>query len=410
MTFWILISALALAVAVLLGLSLLRRREAGPARAEFDIAVYRDQLAAVTRDLDRGVISPEAAERTRTEISRKILDADRKRDAATAREAPRGMTIAVTALAIAVLAGGSLGLYSVLGAPGYGDLPLGTRIERAQDLRENRPSQAEAEAQVAKQAPALPAPDPQFAALVQRLRETMADRPNDPRGLELLANNEAALGNYPAAHAAQARLIDVLGDRATADDYAQLADLLVIAAGGYVSPEAEAALNETLRRAPRDGAARYYSGLMHAQTGRPDLAFRIWKQLLDESLPQAPWVPLIRAQIEDAAMRAGVDYALPAPQEAPLAGPSAGDVAAAAEMSADDRMDMIRGMVERLSSRLAEEGGAPAEWARLITALGVLGETDRATAIHAEGLQVFAADPQAVAQLNDAAKQAGIAP
>ena len=41
-------------------------------------------------------------------------------------------------------------------------------------------------------------------------------------------------------------------------------------------------------------------------------------------------------------------------------------------------------MVEGLAARLAAEGGPAPDWARLITSLGVLGETDRAKAIWAE--------------------------
>ena len=72
------------------------------------------------------------------------------------------------------------------------------------------------------------------------------------------------------------------------------------------------------------------------------------------------------------AFLAGVEYELPAVGE-PARGPTAGDVAAAGEMSEADRKEMIRGMVTQLSDRLATEGGPPAEWARLIRALGVFG-------------------------------------
>jgi cytochrome c-type biogenesis protein CcmH len=83
-------------------------------------------------------------------------------------------------------------------------------------------------------------------------------------------------------------------------------------------------------------------------------------------------------------------------------GPSAADIAAASEMSAEDRAEMIRGMVNGLSDRLATDGGPPPDWARLITALGVLGETDRARAIAAEAREVFADDAGALAVIADA--------
>ena len=45
---------------------------------------------------------------------------------------------------------------------------------------------------------------------------------------------------------------------------------------------------------------------------------------------------------------------------------------------------------------LATEGGPPEDWARLIGALGVLGQTERAEAIAAEARVVFADNADAV--------------
>jgi cytochrome c-type biogenesis protein CcmH len=215
------------------------------------------------------------------------------------------------------------------------------------------------------------------------------------------------MGNFAAAHAAQSRVIALRGDAASAVDYADLADLMILAAGGYVSPQAEAVLRQALERDPRNGAARYYLGLMYVQTGRPDLGFQIWRTLLAESTPQAPWVPPIRAQIQDVANLAGVRYRLP-DAAAPAPGPSAADMAAAADMSADDRNQMIRNMVAGLGERLASEGGSPEEWARLITALGVLGEKDQAGEIWTEAQATFAADPGALDTIRAAALRAGV--
>ncbi len=114
------------------------------------------------------------------------------------------------------------------------------------------------------------------------------------------------------------------------------------------------------------------------------------------------------------AIRAGVDYQPITPRGTPpfagaLPGPSASDVESAAGMSEDDRNEMIRGMVARLSDRLATQGGTVQEWSRLIGALGVLGDTDQARAIYQEAAQTFAGDAAALEQLTAAATQAGVA-
>ena len=240
-----------------------------------------------------------------------------------------------------------------------------------------------------------------------QLREAIKDRPDDLAGYELLARNEANLGNFTAAHKAQARIIELKGDATTGSDYADYAYVQIAATGGYVSPQAEAALSNALQRDPDNRLARFYSGVMFAQVGRPDMTFRLWQPMLDDAPADDPFAGVIRAQIEDIAAEAGVRFSLP--DAAPLRGPTDADVAAAGEMSAEERQGMIRGMVEGLSERLATEGGPPEEWARLITALGVLGEKDQAAAIWAEAQQVFAASPEALGSVRAAALQAGIA-
>lgn len=408
MLFWILIFSLAGVVVVLLVLALLRQRGDSRTRSDYDIAVYRDQLAGVEQDLARGVLTSDVADRTRVEISRRILEADRAREAETAARAPLGWSYAMAGLVGLFLIGGSVAAYQRLGAPGYDDLPLKARLEASERLYATRPGQEVAELQAEAQMPPAPEIDAEFAGLMDRLRAALAERPDDTTGLQLLARNEASLGNFKAAHQAQARLLALLGDAATASAYADYADLLVIAAGGYVSPEAEAALTQAMQRDPQNGTARYYSGLMFAQTGRADLAFQIWNRLLQGSAPDDPWVPIVRDQIEEAAYRAGINYTLPPLAGTGLSGPSAADMEAASEMSAQDRMDMIRGMVASLSERLATEGGTPAEWARLIGALGVLGETEQAQAILQEARAVFAGNEPALADLARTAAQAGL--
>ncbi|MGE4326783.1 MAG: c-type cytochrome biogenesis protein CcmI [Pseudodonghicola sp.] len=410
MTFWIVISGMALAAAALLVLALMRGRAEAGAAAAYDLKVYRDQLKEVDRDLDRGVIGEADADRIRAEVSRRILAADSAASRAdTGAGGPPPAATAVVAAGLAVLViGGSLLLYRDVGAPGYGDLGLARRIDLAAETRKDRPDQAAAEAQMP--ARAEPPLEADYKTLIDQLRSAVAARPDDLHGHELLTQHEANIGNFKAAYAAKARAITLKGDTATAQDYADYAELLVMAAGGYVSPQAEQALAQALKRDPNNGPARYYWGLMMAQTGRPDIAFRLWEETLRMGPSDAYWIPAIRAQIEDLAARAGVKYSLPPAGNAPmLKGPSAADVEATQEMTAEDRQQMIQGMVERLAGRLADEGGSAAEWAQLIGALGVLGDTERARTIYHEALQTFADDTGALGQIEAAARKAGVA-
>ena len=399
MLFWAVIAVTAALVALTLGLSF--RHGADQAPGAQDVALYRDQLAEVDRDAARGVLDGDEAGRVRIEVQRRLLDADRAaRTAAAARRGPLAPAVLIAVL----IAGSSLALYQRLGAPGYPDMPRQARLEAAAKRKADRPRQAEAETRFGTPWSAPAAADPKWLDLVAQLRAAVAARPGDRTGWELLAKNEAELGNYAGAATAQAHVVALKGSAAAADDQATLASFLVTAAGGFVSPEAETALARALKADPKNGTARYYTGLLYAQTGRPDLAFRLWRPLLDDGPADAPWMTAVRAQIGLVAEAAGIRYELPAD----LPGPSAADVAAAGQMSDADRQTMIRGMVDGLATRLADQGGPASDWARLIAALGVLGESDRARAIYAEAAQTFAADPAGLAAVRAAAAQAGV--
>lgn len=410
MVFWTVTAIIASSAALLLAMILIRARNLGEPAAAYDLRVYRQQLREVDKDLSRGVINQSDAERTRAEISRRILTADSQlQQAQSGHSQPPKVSRAAAAITALVIAGGTLGLYWHLGAPGYGDLGLQDRIRLAGERAQSRPSQAAAEAEV----PALAKPQVEagYADLVEQLRKTASERPEDAQGQALLAQHEANLGNFTAAYAAKARYIKLAQGQVNARDFTELAELRIMAAGGYVSPEAEQDLQKALAIDPTHGPARYYWGLMLGQLGRPDLAYREWAATLRDGPADALWIQGIQGQIEEMAFRAGVQYQPIAPGGglAPaLPGPSAADMEAANELSPEQRQEMIRGMVSSLSDRLATEGGSAEEWARLIGALAVLGERDRASTVYTEARGAFSADAEALALLDTIAAQAGL--
>lgn len=399
--FWLAAAAMGLAVVAAMMRTAVRARADLVPAAAYDMQVYRDQLRDVDRDLARGTLAVDEAQRLRAEISRRLLEADRAAQAAAGR-APAGHGRWIAAALVVPLIGGAYLLYDRIGAPGYPDLPLSERLAMSQELYANRPKQAEMEAKAPK--PEAGPVDPAFAKLMDELRAAMKARPDDQRGLELLASNEARLGNLTAAREAMERLIALKGAAAKAEDHAALAELMVMAAGGLVSPEAEAELDKALKLDAANATARYYYGLMAAQVGRFDRTFALWQPLLDGPA-DAPWMAPVRAQIEDVAMRAGIDFTLPDTK-----GPDAGAMAAAQDMTPEERQQMITGMVAQLSDRLATEGGPVEDWAKLVTSLGVLGRKDEAQKIYAEALTKFEGRASEQSFLKEAAVNAGLTP
>ena len=416
MAFWITTVLLALVVSGLFVIALLRHPDKSEQAADYDMRVYRDQLTEIDRDLERGVLTQEDANRVRTEVSRRILAADAQRTVDT--DFTRGAPRIVASVVALVLVGGSVALYkgigpiNGLGAPGYTDLALAERITFAESLRDSRPSQARAEASLTASPPVAEF-NADYLQLVQTLRDTVAERPDDIQGHALLVQNESNLGNFVAAYQSQGRIIELKREEVTVEDLTGYTDLLILAAGGYVSPEAEQAARVVLTRDPNNGIARYYIGLMLAQTGRPDMAFRIWDRLLQIGPESAPWIAPILEQIPEMAQHAGVNYQIPTignrRTSAANNGPTAADIEAAGEMTGAERIQIIEGMVSGLSDRLATSGGSAEEWAQLIGALGVLGRTDQAFAIYKNAETVFVGDPSSLDLITRAAQLVGVA-
>jgi cytochrome c-type biogenesis protein CcmH len=428
--FWAIAAMLALVCLAAIFAPMLRGRATALPRGRYDAQVFRDQLREIESDKTRGLMTEAEARATEIEVSRRLL-ATAEEDAAAGRLAPRRVSRLAGAGLLGLLLLASGGLYLRLGAPGVEDQPLVPRLERAAEERAKRPRQAEIEAEIAAQSSQAPAPGapagpridaapgsagaampPQDLALINQLKDVLKTRPQDERGHRLLARTLMGVGDWAGARVAQAQVIDILGDRATAEDYAEWAELMILATNGYVSPEAEAALGEALTRDPANKLARYYSGLTLLQGGRPDLTYRLWSGLLGEGPEDAPWIPTIRAQIGEVARMAGLPLppgaTAPAPPPGAPPGPNAADMEAAGQMSPGDRQSMIEGMVGQLATRLDTDGGTAAEWARLIRAQGVLGHVTEAQASWDKAKTAYAADPAALEALAAAAREAGL--
>lgn len=396
MIFWLVCAVLTVGVSALIVTPLLRPKAVDNDNP--DIAVYRAQLDEIDRDLDRDVLEKEEAERARAEVARRLLVANKEATAPATGAVP---TRALSLIVGLLVAGLSFGVYRTIGAPGYPDLPLSARLAASAEMRENRPGQAALES-AAPVPPPVDVPD-EYRAAIEQLRIIVPTRPDDLEAWTRLAFHEVELRNYPGAARAQEQVIAIKGADVPIIDLQRLLDLKVVAAGGLVSPEAEAVIRQILERDEGNIAARYYLGALYNQTDRPDLALRFWRDIIEAGDPTNFHVASARAQVSDAAFRAGVEYAVPEQR-----GPTFEQMDAASEMSAEDQQAMIGGMVAGLAERLANEGGPAQDWARLIRAYGVLGQTEAASAIWTEARQVFVSSMRDMEILTNAARDAGV--
>jgi cytochrome c-type biogenesis protein CcmH len=345
----------------------LSRRE--DARGGSDIAVYRDQLDEIARDRASGLIGASEAEAAKVEVSRRLLAAadaaEAEKSASVTSPIWRRRAAALTGLVLLPL--GAAVLYLYLGSPEMPGEPLAARSRAASESR--------------------PIED-----LVAQVEQRAAQNPNDGRAWEVLAPVYMRMGRFDDSVRAWQNSIRLNG--ATAAREADLGEAFVAAANGVVNVDAKAAFDRALALDKEDVKTRFYLGLAADQDGKRAEAEAIWRDLLANAPPGAPWVPVVRQALERGAPAAP--------------GPNADDVAAAQQMNPDDQKQMIAGMVARLADRLKENSSDVDGWLRLVRAYTVLGERDKAQAALADARKALAAEADKLRRVEDLAKELGL--
>jgi cytochrome c-type biogenesis protein CcmH len=338
-----------------------------------DIAVYRDQLDEIGRDRAAGLIAAAEADAARIEVSRRLIAAA---DAAESHKpksdgSPLWRRRATAIAALVLLPLGAAALYLAIGSPQLPGEPLGPRLAAIHG-------------------------DRSIDSLIAQVEKHLEASPNDARGYEVLAPVYLRLGRFADAVNARRKIIALSGE--TAERQADLGEALMAAANGVITTDSKAAFDRALALDPKSLKARFFSGVAAQQDGKRDKAAAIWRAMLADAPPGAPWA----ANVEEALTQIG------AAPPAAASGPSAADVAAASSMSEKDRIEMIHTMVARLADKLTQDGSDIAGWQRLLRAYMVLGERDKARAAAGEARHALAGDPDKLKQLNDMIKSLGL--
>ena len=116
MIFWIILAALTVSLIAWITWPLLRPGTGDLARAEYDAAVYYDQLQELERDHKRGLIDDTQADAARGEIERRLLAAGRAAGMSGKPLIQRHPILAAALVILVPLA--SVPIYLDLGTPG----------------------------------------------------------------------------------------------------------------------------------------------------------------------------------------------------------------------------------------------------------------------------------------------------
>lgn len=377
MTIWVVLISMALitSLGIIFGL---RLNHSILARKDGAVAILKDQLSELTADLDRGIISKDEAEAATGEIKRRLLNASRINSSTTDNRSGRAV-IAIAAILVPLVAGG---IYWRIGAPNVDSQPIATRMAERERIAE-------------------------IAVAAGRLKEGLLSDENGGAtgGWVLLGQIYMRMGQFADAANAFARATD--REDADSSVYSQHAEALVSRDNGIVTPPAERSINQALQLDPENAAATFYKAQALEQRGELAEGRALLIGRLRRTGQYYPWMEPFVTLINRLGEQSGavpLKLADIVEFSGEITGPSASDIAAAGEMSAEERNEMIRSMVERLAERLENDPNDLDGWLRLLRSYTVLGDDEAASDARNRALGLARAlpdnDPRKTAILN----------
>lgn len=386
MILWIAFAIAAAAAIAALARPMLAERFDAATAQEADLAVYRDQLAEIDADRDRGLIDEAEAQSARTELARRLIQHSEGQGAAGSEQplrvsGPSPAHIAyVSAVAIPIL---TIAIYLSLGSPWMPGMPQSARLQTA-------PGHASINELVAK--------------VEAQLRKT----PEDGRGWDAIAPVYLRLRRFDDAARAFAQAIRLEGE--SPRRLMGLAEATVLSNDGVVVEPARQAYARVLELKPGSHEARFWLALADEQEGKLEAAEAGYRSVLKDAPEDAPWKSVVEARLQGiAALReGGPSKAAPRVSAKKVPGPTAEDVAAAQSLSKDQQQEFINSMVARLAAKLEENPEDFEGWLRLVRAYAVLGRRDDANRALADARKSISEDSAKKAQLDALASELGL--
>ncbi|MDA0981606.1 MAG: c-type cytochrome biogenesis protein CcmI [Proteobacteria bacterium] len=311
MTLFVVLAALFAAVALAFVLPPLLRGAkpaAGVVRDEMNSLIYREQLAELRAERERGAMTENQFQRAMRDLERRIV-AEAGATAAAAPHVSHALAAVVVALAIPLIAG--LG-YWRLGAPDA-----------------LQPGATEAMAQ----------PDAaQVEAMVEKLWSRLKQSPEDAEGWALLGRSLASLGQHERA--AQAHLQAAQRLPNDANVLADYADALSLTRGRRLEGEPMLLVRRALAADPQHLKALALAGAGEYQAGNHAAAAVHWKKVLAVLPPDSEFARQLQAGLAETEQLAAAGKA-PAKQLAGLQGTVSLDPKLAAAAAPGDTVFVI---------------------------------------------------------------------
>jgi cytochrome c-type biogenesis protein CcmH len=269
LVFFALAAALTIMVGVLLLPSLWRgARTNSFERSSVNIAVLRDQLDELERDLSNGTVSPVDYQQAKQELQRRVLEEANEKDETSSTANHSKKTALTLGIFLPLTAFVS---YLILGNPEA----LLPQAERAPMVTRG-----------------------EIEAMVASLEDKLKHSPDDPRGWAMLARSYRAFGRYEEAVNAFARAKTLVENDAQL--LAEYADTLAMSRNGELSGEPTELLERALKLDPNHAFALALAGAAAAKRADYDVAIMYWEKVQAQLPPESGTALAMQESIEKA--------------------------------------------------------------------------------------------------------------
>lgn len=331
--------------------------------ASSDIEIYKNQLAELDSDLQRGLVDEESAGEARLELSRNILAAEkqiRKNASSRYRSPTLKIVIIIAVLCVPVI---TIGVYSLLGQPGLESHPFN-------DLMLKNPQELTPEEKLV------------------RTEALFARNPNDGRLADELATGYLVQGRFQDAVNTYVSALRLNGE--AAPRLVGYGMALTGFNGGTINDDAQKSFEKAAKLAPDDFYPRLFIAEALRQAGKTDEAIASLKEYLVHAPKDNVGRPRVEAMIKEL-QNAEDKMQVSPPKEVE----NNGGLKADGETSISGDNDIegdITAMVKQLAARLEQQPDDLEGWKKLIHSWLVLKETKKALSALKEGQSKLSQD------------------
>lgn len=328
-----------------------------------NIAIHRDQLAALEADLQRGAINPQDFETTRDELQLRLLDDTQSHDSTPQTVKPPFLTAKTSAWAVGIVT-------PLLAVAMYWHLGTPQAIEQVNTRNMSAP---------------------QVEDLVHKLAARLQNEPDNHKGWAMLARSYKVIGRLDEAQRAFEKTGDLL--RSEPDTMVEYADLLAVRADSNLEGRPLALINQALALDPTHPVGLMLSGVAAFKRSEFPLAIAQWEKLLTLLEPGSADAQQVETDIAEAKTRAGLTPS--SIQESGILPPVPAGAAAGITP------EMINQMVDRLATRLKDTPDDVVGWSKLARAYKVQGRLDEAINAYQKTGDLLNTDPDVITQYAD---------